>query len=118
MNYRSVLLLGSARLLEGPAEKRAALEAFTDKLTPGRWDAVRPPSRQELKGTAVVALPLTEASAKVRTGPPVDEEADYALDTWAGVLPLELRAGAPIDDPRLHDAGSVPAHVSDWRADA
>jgi nitroimidazol reductase NimA-like FMN-containing flavoprotein (pyridoxamine 5'-phosphate oxidase superfamily) len=98
MNYRSVVLLGHARFIEGPEERERALEAFTEKLLPGRWDEVRPPARQELKGTRVLALPIDEASAKVRTGPPVDDEADYALDVWAGVIPLTLTRGEPIED--------------------
>lgn len=98
MNYRSVVLLGTARFVEGPEERERALEAFTEKLLPGRWDAVRPPTRQELKGTRVLALPIDEASAKVRTGPPVDDAEDYSLDVWAGVIPLTLTRGEPIRD--------------------
>jgi nitroimidazol reductase NimA-like FMN-containing flavoprotein (pyridoxamine 5'-phosphate oxidase superfamily) len=111
MNYRSVVLLGSARLLEDEDEKTAALEAFTEKLVPGRWDAVRWPTRQELKGTKVLTMPIDEASAKVRTGQPVDDEEDYALDTWAGLVPLGITPGAPQPDPRLADGTGVPAHV-------
>jgi nitroimidazol reductase NimA-like FMN-containing flavoprotein (pyridoxamine 5'-phosphate oxidase superfamily) len=111
INYRSVVLLGSARMLETPDEKSAALEAFTEKLVPGRWPSIRWPTRQELKGTAVLAMPIDEASAKLRTGPPGDDEEDYALDAWAGVLPLALTAGAPQPDPRLRDGIDVPEHV-------
>lgn len=98
MNYRSVVVLGHARFVEGPDERERALEAFTEKLLPGRWDEVRPPTRQELKGTRVLALPIDEASAKVRTGPPVDDPTDLTRDVWAGVIPLSLTHGEPIPD--------------------
>jgi len=101
MNYRSVVVLGEARFVEGEAEREAALAAFTDKLVPGRWDEVRTPSRQELKGTRVLALPLTEASAKLRAGGPVDDDEDHDLDVWAGVVPLHTTRGAVEPDPRL-----------------
>ena len=99
VNYRSVVLLGSARLLEDPEEKAAALEAFTERMTPGRWPEIRWPNRKELKATHVLALPIDAASAKVRTGGPVDDEADYALPVWAGVVPLTTTRGTPIPDP-------------------
>jgi uncharacterized protein len=101
VNYRSVMVLGGARPVEGPAERLAALEAFTERLVPGRWAEVRPPSPKELKGTSVLAMALEECSAKVRTGPPVDDEEDYALDIWAGVVPLRMTAGPPAPDARL-----------------
>jgi uncharacterized protein len=101
MNYRSVVVFGRAEVVEDEATKRVALEALTEKLTPGRWAQVRPPSRGELAGTLVLAIPLTEASAKVRTGPPVDDEADYALPVWAGEIPLTLVAGEPVPDGRV-----------------
>ena len=109
MNYRSVVVLGEARPVEGPEERLKALEAFTERMVPGRWDEVRAPNRQELKGTRVLAMTLDEASAKVRTGPPVDDEEDYALDVWAGVIPLTLTAGAPVDDPRLTPGIPAPS---------
>jgi nitroimidazol reductase NimA-like FMN-containing flavoprotein (pyridoxamine 5'-phosphate oxidase superfamily) len=112
MNYRSVTLLGRARLVEGPEEKTAALEAFTEKLLPGRWDAVRGPSRKELKGTKVLAMPIDEASAKVRTGPPGDDEEDLGLDVWAGVVPLTLTPGAAVPDPGLRPGIPLPDHVA------
>jgi nitroimidazol reductase NimA-like FMN-containing flavoprotein (pyridoxamine 5'-phosphate oxidase superfamily) len=116
MNYRSVVVLGSATLVEGADERAAALEAFTEKLLPGRWDEVRPPTPQELKGTRVLALELTEASAKVREGDPGDDEEDYALDVWAGVIPLALTAGPPQPDTRLR-AGIEPSPaVTEWAA--
>jgi nitroimidazol reductase NimA-like FMN-containing flavoprotein (pyridoxamine 5'-phosphate oxidase superfamily) len=114
MNYRSVVVLGRARFVEGPDERAAALEAFTERLIPGRWDEVRPPSRQELKGTRVLALSLDEASAKLRAGGPVDDADDYERDTWAGVVPLRLTAGAPEPDPRLRDGIAVPPSVTAW----
>jgi len=116
MNYRCVVLLGTVRVLGAPAEKEAALEAFTEKLVPGRWPAVRPPSAQELKATTVLALPIDEASAKVRTGPPVDDDEDYALDAWAGVIPLELTAGPAIPDPRMRPDAAQPEHVRTYTA--
>lgn len=104
-NYRSVVVLGTARPVASADERLTALRAFTDKLVPGRWDEVRPPTRQELAATRVLTLDLAEASAKVRSGGPLDDDADHALDTWAGVLPLTLRAGPPQPDERL------PAHI-------
>lgn len=101
MNYRSAVLLGTARPVADPAEKLTALQAFTEQLVPGRWADVRPPNRKELKATSVLALPIDEASAKIRTGPPIDDDEDYDLDVWAGVIPLRLTAGEPQDDPLL-----------------
>src|SRR6201993_4212003 len=92
MNYRSVVALGKATLVEAPEEKREALHAFTEKIIAGRWNDARQPSEKELKATSILRLPLTEISAKVRTGPPVDDEPDYALPFWAGVIPLHLQA--------------------------
>ena len=111
MNYRSVVLLGSAELVEGDDAKTVALEAFTEKLMPGRWDAVRWPTRQELKGTTVLRMPIDEASAKLRTGPPIDDDEDYERDTWAGVVPLALTPGTIVPDPRLRVGIEVPEHV-------
>jgi len=103
MNYRSVVALGKARMVTDPDEKIAALTAFTNHIVPGRWEEVRPPTVQELKGTSVLALPLDEVSAKIRTGPPVDDEEDYSLPVWAGLVPLETRVGNPIADGRALD---------------
>lgn len=114
MNYRSVVVLGEARPVEGPDERLRALEAFTERLVPGRWDEVRPPTPQELKGTRVLALTLDEASAKVRTGPPVDDDEDYELDVWAGVIPLAQRAGAPEPDPKLRPGIEPSEAVRSW----
>jgi nitroimidazol reductase NimA-like FMN-containing flavoprotein (pyridoxamine 5'-phosphate oxidase superfamily) len=111
MNYRSVVLYGRARPLTGAPQLEAALEAFTEKLVPGRWADVRWPTAKELKATAVLALPIAEGSAKVRTGPPIDDEQDYALDAWAGVVPLRLSPGAPVPDPQLRDGIPQPSYV-------
>jgi uncharacterized protein len=111
-NYRSVVLLGEAWAVEDPAEKRAAFQAIVEHIVPGRWPDVRPPSDSELKATAVAAMQIEEASAKVRTGPPVDDEEDYALPAWAGVIPLSMRPGTPQADPRLAEGIAAPAYAS------
>jgi hypothetical protein len=116
VNYRSVVLLGEAETVDEPAEKERALEAFSEHLVPGRWPEIRWPNRKELKATSVLRLPIDEASAKVRTGPPGDDEPDYAMDVWAGVLPLAIVAGTPVPDPLLREGIAVPAHVAGWRA--
>jgi uncharacterized protein len=115
VNYRSVVVFGHARLVEPEDERLRALELFTEKMVPGRWAGVRSPTRQELKATRVLAVPLDEASAKVRSGPPVDDEEDYELPVWAGVLPLDTVVQEPEPDPRLDPSIEVPPHVSDWR---
>jgi nitroimidazol reductase NimA-like FMN-containing flavoprotein (pyridoxamine 5'-phosphate oxidase superfamily) len=112
INYRSVVLLGRARLLDRAEDKTRALEAFTERLVPGRWESVRRPTAQELKATKVLGIPIDEASAKVRSGPPGDDEADYERDTWAGVVPMGVGFGAPEPDPLLRDGIGVPEHVS------
>jgi nitroimidazol reductase NimA-like FMN-containing flavoprotein (pyridoxamine 5'-phosphate oxidase superfamily) len=96
MNYRSVVMLGRARVVEDAAEKMDAMRCFTNHILPGRWEEVRQPSDQELKATMVLALPLEEVSAKVRKGPPVEDEGDIALPTWAGVVPLRSQLGEPV----------------------
>jgi nitroimidazol reductase NimA-like FMN-containing flavoprotein (pyridoxamine 5'-phosphate oxidase superfamily) len=116
VNYRSVVVFGTAQLVQPESERVQALELFTEKLVPGRWPEVRPPSRQELKGTKVLSLPLDEASAKVRTGPPIDDDEDYELPVWAGVLPMSTVVHEPEPDPRLDPAVEMPAHVARWRA--
>src|SRR5947199_2080116 len=108
MNYRSVVAFGTARKIEDPIHKTEALRVISDHLIRGRWDDVRVPNEKELKATAVLEFTIEEASAKVRTGPPVDDEEDYALPVWAGVLPLKLTPGAPIPDSRLAEGASVP----------
>jgi len=114
MNYRSVVVFGHATIVEERAAKLAALFAFSEHVIPGRWNEVREPTEQELKATTVLALPLAEVSAKVRTGPPLDDEEDYALDVWAGVLPLKIGAGAPLADPRLPDNIEPPAYTLNY----
>ena len=101
MNYRSVVVFARARLVTDPGEKLEALRAFTEHVLPGRWAEVRQPNDRELSATMVLALPLDEASAKVRTGPPIDDEADYALPVWAGVVPVRMEPGEPVADGRV-----------------
>lgn len=111
-NYRSAMLLGRARAVEDEEEKLAALEAIVEHIVPGRWSEARRPSENELKATSVLALSIEEASAKVRSGPPADDEPDYELPVWAGVIPLADRAGEPIPDPRLGAGIPVPGTIS------
>jgi len=101
MNYRSVVMFAKASLVTDPAEKLEALRAFTEHVWPGRWAEVRQPNERELSATTVLALPLDEASAKVRTGPPIDDEADYSLPVWAGVVPVGMELGEPVADERV-----------------
>jgi uncharacterized protein len=101
MNYRSVMVLGKARPVTEAAEKVEALRAFVNHVVPGRWDECRQPTTREVQGTQVLALQLNEVSAKVRTGPPIDDEEDYTLPVWAGVVPLHTQTGVPVPDPRL-----------------
>ncbi|MGH8231798.1 MAG: pyridoxamine 5'-phosphate oxidase family protein [Steroidobacteraceae bacterium] len=101
LNYRSVVVLGNARLVEGRDEKLRALHVITDHVVPGRWQEVRGPNELELKQSSVLAVRLEEVSAKIRRGPPIDDEPDYALPIWAGVLPLQTRLGAPLEDGRV-----------------
>ena len=115
MNYRSVVVLGRTRALTDPDEKEAALRALVEHIVPGRSDAVRGADRRELAATAVLALSLAEVSAKVRTGSPVDDEPDYDLPIWAGVLPVRQVADPPVPDERLDPSRDVPTHVATWR---
>ena len=115
MNYRSVVVFGAAREVSDPVEKMAAFRALVDHVAPGRWDDVRAPNEKEIRSTLVLVLALAEASAKVRTGPPLDDEGDYALPVWAGELPLRTVPGAPVGDPRLAPGAVVPEHVTDWQ---
>ena len=101
MNYRSVVVLGKARPVTDPNEKWNALRSFTNHIVPGRWEEVRQPTEQELKATSVLALALDEVSAKVRTGPPIDDEEDYAFPVWAGVVPIRSQVDQPIPDARV-----------------
>jgi uncharacterized protein len=114
VNYRSVVILGTARLVTDPAEKMEALRVFTEHVMKGRWDDVRQPTEQELKATTVLALPLEEVSAKVRTGGPIDDEADYTLPVWAGVLPLETVAKEPLADPQRKNNPAVPEYLKKY----
>jgi nitroimidazol reductase NimA-like FMN-containing flavoprotein (pyridoxamine 5'-phosphate oxidase superfamily) len=116
MNYRSVMAFGTARAIADPDQKAQALRVISEHLMAGRWEAVRAPYEKELKATAVLEFAIEEASAKVRTGPPLDDEEDYALPIWAGVLPLQLTAGAPVSDPRLTNGAAPPEHVLRYRA--
>jgi nitroimidazol reductase NimA-like FMN-containing flavoprotein (pyridoxamine 5'-phosphate oxidase superfamily) len=109
MNYRSVVVLGSAREVEGREAKRAALEAIVEHVAPGRSRQARPPTDREVDGTLVLELPIVEASAKVRSGPPMDDAEDLALDCWAGVVPLHLVAGEPVPDAHVPAGKAVPA---------
>jgi len=110
MNYRSVVILGRAQLVSDPGEKTAALRAFTNHIVPGRWDEVRPMTDQELAATSVLALPIEEASAKVRTGPPKDDADDVSWPAWGGVIPLSLQAGVPVPDAHV-PPGAAPFPV-------
>lgn len=115
INYRSVVVFGNAKLVDEREEKIAALLALSEHFIKGRWDDVREPTEQELKATTVLSLKLEEASAKVRTGPPLDDEEDYALPIWAGVIPLTMVAGEPIADPRLPEGIAAPAYARGYR---
>jgi nitroimidazol reductase NimA-like FMN-containing flavoprotein (pyridoxamine 5'-phosphate oxidase superfamily) len=114
VNYRSVVILGTARLVTDPAEKMEALRVFTEHVMKGRWDDVRQPTEPELKATTVLALPLEEVSAKVRTGGPIDDEEDYALPVWAGVLPLETSVKEPVPDPQRKSDQPIPPYLKNY----
>jgi uncharacterized protein len=111
MNYRSVVAFGTARKIAEPEQKVRALRTISEHIMPGRWDEVRSPNEKELKATAVLEFAMEEASAKTRTGPPLDDEEDYTLPVWAGVLPLTLEAKTPIPDPRLLTGLEIPEYV-------
>jgi uncharacterized protein len=115
MNYRSVVLLGKAAIVDAPAEKVEALRAFTEKILPGRWNDARQPNEKELKATSILRVPIIEASAKTRSGPAEDDADDYALSVWAGVLPLRLAAAAPIRDSRCDDGIPLPTYVANYK---
>jgi nitroimidazol reductase NimA-like FMN-containing flavoprotein (pyridoxamine 5'-phosphate oxidase superfamily) len=115
VNYRSVMLLGRATKVQDPAEKEVRLRNFIDGMFPGRWDTLRPATAQELKATSVLSIPISEASAKIRTGPPKDDEEDYALGIWAGVLPLSMQTLPPVNDPRLREGLTPPDNVAKFR---
>jgi len=111
MNYRSVVVLGKATLVEDAEEKIAALRLLSEHILPGRWADARQPNERELKATSVLRLPIEEFSAKVRVGPPVDDEEDYSFPTWAGVVPLGMKAGEPINDTRLVAGRTAPDYA-------
>jgi uncharacterized protein len=115
MNYRSVVAFGTARKINDADQKTEALRVISEHLIRGRWDEVRVPTEKELKATAVLEFTMEEASAKVRSGPPMDDEEDYALPVWAGVLPLTLIPSAPIPDSRLNGNTTVPEYVRHYR---
>ena len=114
MNYRSIVILGTAQEISNREEKLAALRAMSDHILPGRWNEVRPPSEQELKATTILRLPIEEFSAKVRQGPPIDDEEDYSFPTWAGVIPLNLIAGEAVGDERLSPGVGVPEYARNY----
>jgi nitroimidazol reductase NimA-like FMN-containing flavoprotein (pyridoxamine 5'-phosphate oxidase superfamily) len=114
MNYRSVVVLGKAMLVDDPQEKLEALRILSEHIIPGRWDDVRQPNDRELKATSVLRLPIEEFSAKVRQGPAIDDEEDYSFPTWAGVVPLDTTVGEPITDARLAPSRDVPAYVKNY----
>jgi uncharacterized protein len=111
MNYRSVVVLGTAVAVQNPTEKLEALRLLSEHILPGRWVESRQPNEKEIKATLVMRLPIEEFSAKVRQGPPIDDEEDYTFPTWAGVIPLKVVPGAPIDDPRLGQGRAAPAYA-------
>jgi uncharacterized protein len=115
MNYRSVVVLGNATLVEDAEEKLEALRLLSEHIIPGRWADARQPNERELKQTSVLKLPIEEFSAKVRIGPAVDDEEDLSFPTWAGVIPLEMTAGAPIDDSQLDPAREVPDYAKHYK---
>ena len=114
MNYRSVVILGKATLVDDAEEKLSALRTLSEHILPGRWDDARQPDEKELKATSVLRVPIEEFSAKVRTGPAIDDEEDYSFPTWAGVVPLETVAGPPIDDARLLPGQEVPEYANHY----
>jgi hypothetical protein len=111
MNYRSVVAFGKGRLIEDAAEKMEALRLISEQMLPGRWDDARQPSEKELNATTVVAVKIEEATAKIRTGGPEDNEEDYALPVWAGELPSRMVIGEPVPDGRLEDHIQLPQYI-------
>jgi nitroimidazol reductase NimA-like FMN-containing flavoprotein (pyridoxamine 5'-phosphate oxidase superfamily) len=114
MNYRSVVVLGKATLVDDPAEKLEALRLLSEHILPGRWAESRQPNERELKATSVLRVPIEEFSAKVRVGPPIDDAEDMSFPTWAGVIPLEMKAGAPINDAKLDPPREVPDYAKHY----
>jgi len=114
MNYRSVVVLGKATLVDDPVEKIEALRLLSEHVIPGRWAESRQPSERELKATSILRVPIEEFSAKVRQGPVVDDEEDYSFPTWAGIVPLEMKTGEPIDDARLLPGQYAPQYAQHY----
>jgi nitroimidazol reductase NimA-like FMN-containing flavoprotein (pyridoxamine 5'-phosphate oxidase superfamily) len=115
MNYRSVVIHGAGTLVESDDDKLAALEAFSEHIARGRWADARRPTKKELKATTVISMPIDVAGAKIRTGPPIDDDEDYALPIWAGVMPLDLVPGKPVPDPRLSSTIELPGYLKRYR---
>jgi hypothetical protein len=116
MNYRSAVVMGHAQAITDPREKLDALRILVERLIPGRWDEAREPNDSELRATTILSVPLDEASAKIRSGPPRDDEGDLALDVWAGEIPLRMTSLDPIPDPLLRPGIPVPASAERFRA--
>ena len=114
MNYRSVVILGKAVLVDNPAEKLEALRILSEHIIPGRWDDARQPNERELKQTSVLRVPIEEFSSKVRTGPPIDDEEDLRFPTWAGIVPLEMKVGTPENDPTMEPGLEVPEYAKSY----
>ncbi|HKN13870.1 MAG TPA: pyridoxamine 5'-phosphate oxidase family protein [Candidatus Binatus sp.] len=118
VNYRSVVILGAATLVADPVEKFAVMKGLIDHVTPGRWDHIRHPNDKELAATSVLSIPIVEASSKLRSGDPLDDEADYAMPVWAGQIPFTTKSLTPVFDARLDPSTPVPAHVAEYRLPA
>jgi uncharacterized protein len=118
VNYRSVVILGAATLVADPAEKFAVMKGLIDHVAPGRWEHIRHPNEKELAATSVLSIPIVEASAKLRSGDPLDDEADYALPNWAGQIPIATTTLTPVHDARVEASIPVPAHVTEYRLPA
>ena len=114
INYRSIVMLGTAEVVDA-SERERALKVVTDHVIPGRWESLRPVNAMELEQTTVLQMEIVEASAKIRTGPPLDDEEDYALPMWAGTLDFRVAESVAVPDPRLDPGVALPAHVSNWR---
>ena len=114
MNYRSAVIFGKGEIIKDHDERMAALKSITDHIAPGRWDDARQPNNSELKQTSVVRMPIDEASAKISVGPPDDEDEDYALDYWAGVIPINQTYGEPESDPILQEGITIPDYLKNY----
>ena len=115
VNYRSVMLFGKASVFDDPEIAAKRLEGMIESLYPGRWDLLRPMTDKELKATTVLSMPIDEASAKIRAGQPIDDDEDYELPIWAGVVPVQLNVGAPINDPRNLEGVTTPSHATEFK---